>query len=275
MIRYLLLLTGLIILVQPHAGAQDSSLRYEILLNNKMPGDSIRNISFSDCIDVSPESLLTLSDGSIIYLLGWGGIVTLGNKSNTSINSFAYSSDGLLFAIAGSELCHLNKDGNWKSLFSLPGSQMSIARGKEVMYIYDHKPGKGKYRTYALAKGGKYKDLFSSSKPISAICEMDDSVYVAIESGLYSYSPLSGKLKAVFALEKENAITSLSADAEKLILYLSTHRAIYALKNNTLIKLSTDFPGSIIKYSGKGLLIFNPQTKDILHIVDIEKSIDF
>lgn len=191
------------------------------------------------------------------------------------INAFAYSSDGLLFAITGNDLCYINKDGNWESLIRLPGSQMSISRGNDVMYIYDHNPNKGKYHTYALAKGGKYRNLFTSPKPINGICEMGDSIYVAVESGIYSYSPQTNKLTSVFALEKENTIASLSADPEQFILYFSTQRAIYALKNNTLVKLTMDFPGSIIKFSGKGLLIFNPLTKDIMHIVNVEKSIEF
>jgi hypothetical protein len=273
--KYILLFSSFIFLMLPEGHAQDKELRYEVLLNNKMLGDSIKNSSLSPCLDVSPENLLTLSDGSMIYLLGWGGIISIGNKSNQPINAFTYSSDGLLFAVAGNDLCHLSKDGNWKSLVKLPHSQMSISRGKDVMYIFDHNPGKVKYHVYALAKGGKYRDLFTSPKPVNGICELGDSIYVAVESGIYSYSPSTNKLTSVFALEKENTITSLSADPEQFVLYFSTQKAIYAFKNSSLVKLTMDFPGSIIKFSGKGLLIFNSITKDILHIVNVEKSIEF
>jgi hypothetical protein len=273
--RYILLLSGFIILMQPESHAQEKNLRYEILLNNKMLGDSIKNISFSACLDISPENLVTLSDGSLIYLLGWGGITSIGNKSNQPINEFAYSSDGLLFAIAGNDLCHISKDGNWKSLVRLPHSQMSISRGKEVMYIYDHNLNDGKYYAYALAKGGKYRHLFTSPKPVNGIIELGDSIYVAVESGIYSYSPQTGNLIPLFALGREDTITSLSADPEQPILYFSTRTSVYALKNSSLVRISEDFPDSIVRYSGNGLLIFNPRTKDILHIVNIEKSIEF
>jgi len=254
---------------------QDKNLRYEILLNNKMLGDSIKASSFPGCLDVSPEHFITISDGSLIYLLGWGGITTIGNKSNQQITSFAYSSDGLLFAVEGNDLWYISGDGNWKSLLRLPAAKMSISPGKDVMYIYDNNPGKGKYNAYALAKGGKYRNLFTSPKPVSGICEMGDSVYIAIESGIYSFSSQTYKLIPVFALEKENTITSLSSDPERLILYFTTQKAIYALKNSSLVKLTMDFPGSIIKFSGEGLLVFNSRTKDILHIVNVEKSIEF
>ena len=273
--NYILLFLGFNILLQPVGYAQDKTLRYEVLLNNRMLGDSIKNRSLTTCLDLSPEKFITISDGSQVYLLGWGGITSIGNKSNQNINSFAYSSDGLLFAVAGNQLCHIGKTGNWKSLVSLPSSQMSISGGKDVMYIYDHSPNNGKYHAYVLAKGGKYRNLFTSPETVNGICELGDSVYIAIASGLYSYSPQTGKLSSLFALEKENVITSLSADTEQLILYFSTATAIYALKNSSLVKITADFPNSIIKFSGTGLLIFNPLEKDILHIVNVAESIEF
>lgn len=273
--NYILLFLSFNILLQPDGHAQDKTLRYEVLLNNRMLGDSIKNRSLTTCLDVSPENLLTISDSSRVYLLGWGGITSIGNKINQNINSFAYSYDGLLFAITGNDICHIDKDGNWKSLVRLPSSQMSISSGRDVIYIYDHISGNGKYIAYILAKGGKYRNLFTSPKPINGICEMGDSIYIAIESAIYSYSPQTGKLISLFALEKENIITSLSADTEQLILYFSTATAIYALKNSSLVKITADFPNSIIKFSGTGLLIFNPLEKDILHIVNVAESIEF
>ncbi len=261
--------------MQPDGHAQVKPLRYEVLLNNRMLGDSIKNRALTTCLDVSPENLITLSDGSQVYLLGWGGITSIGNKSNQNINSLAYSSDGLLFAIIGNYLCHIDKDGNWKNLVRLPSSQMSISSGRDVIYIYDHISASGKYNAYLLAKGGKYRNLFTSPKPVNGICEMGDSIYIAVESGIYSYSHQTSKLIFLFALEKENIITSLSADTEKRILYFSTATGIYALKNRSLVKISADFPNSIIKSSGAGLLIFNPLENDILHIVNVDESIEF
>jgi hypothetical protein len=71
------------------------------------------------------------------------------------------------------------------------------------------------------------------------------------------------------------AITSFTLDPIKEIFYLSTKTAIYAYRQNSLVMLTREFPLATIKYFGNGLLIFNPLSKDILRIVNMESSIEF
>ncbi len=110
---------------------------------------------------------------------------------------------------------------------------------------------------------------------LKAISELGDSIYIAIENGIYSYSTQKAKLTLLIALEKGMTITSLAVDPVNEILYFSAQNAIYALKKNSLVNLTKEFPGSIVKHYGNGLLIFNPLSKDIFRIVNVESSIEF
>jgi len=255
--------------------SQDNNLRYEILLNQAMLKDSVLAGSLVGCLDISPQRYIALSNGTQMYLLGWGGTTPVGNRSRQAISTFAYTPDGLLLTVQYKDLCYINAEGNWEKLFTLPSPNMSVAAGKEMIYLYDSEENKAKYNAYALAKAGRYKNLFVSPKPIKAICEMGDSIYVAIENGIYSYSPVSNKLTILLALEKEMAVTSLTTDPVNEIIYFTTQTAVYAFRKNSLVMLTKEFPGSGVKHVGNGLLIFNPLSKDIIRIVNMETSIEF
>ena len=67
----------------------------------------------------------------------------------------------------------------------------------------------------------------------------------------------------------------MTNDPVNNILYVATRDAIYAIKNGSLVYVTSDFGGGIIKYFSNGLIIFNPETYDIIRIVNIDKSIIF
>jgi hypothetical protein len=71
------------------------------------------------------------------------------------------------------------------------------------------------------------------------------------------------------------AITSLAGDPINEIFYFSTQTAIFAYRQNSLVMLTKEFPGSSVRHFGNGLLIFNPLSKDILRIVNVVSSIEF
>jgi len=143
------------------------------------------------------------------------------------------------------------------------------------MYLFDRNRNDKQYRLYALAKGAKYKQLLVSPKPINAAVEMNDSLYIAIGSGVFSFSPQSNTLNLVAGFQKESEIKSMTVDSTNDILYVATRDAIYALQNNKLAYVTGDFGGGYIKYFGDGLIIFNPESKDIMRIVNISKTITF
>ncbi len=264
-----------LIVAQNVFSQQKDSLRYEIMLNSSMLDTSIKTENFIGSIGISPDKFLTLSSGTKIYMLGWGGIAPLGNPIDNSINAFSYTNDGLLMAIKKDELCFMNEKGNLEKIIQLPTSQMGITSGKEVMYLFDQIRNDNSYKLYAFAKAGKYKQLLVSPKPITTVVEMKDSVYVAIESGVYSLSPKNNTLSLLTGFQKENKIKSMEVDTLNNILYISTREGIYALKNDSLKFITSDFKENILMYYEGGLVIFDTKTKDIVRIVNINKSIPF
>lgn len=271
-----LVILCLFIMVQQTTAQQKNNLRYEILLNNNMLDSSLQKERFFNALDISPNNLLTLSTGNKIYLLGWGGISQLGKEiKGTSISSYAYTTDGLLMAVKNNILCYMNDKGILDTIVKLPNANMGLAAGKDVMYVFDQIRNDNKYKLYAFAKKGKYKQLLVSPKPITTVAEMSDSLYLAIGNGVYSLSPKSNSLNLVAGFQKESEIRSMTADSVNNILYIATQKGIYARQNNSLVYVTGDFGGGIVKYFGDGLIIFNPNRNDIIRIVNIDKSIVF
>jgi hypothetical protein len=234
----------------------------------------MKNTQLTPQLVISPDSLLTLNNGNQFLLLGWGGIEPFGSKSNSYVNSFSYTTDGLLMAVRKNELCYLNGDGNLEKIIELPTEKMTITQGRDVMYLMDQQRNDNKYRLYAFAKGGKYKELLISPKPVTAVVEKYDSVYLAVESGIYSYSPTTESLNLVLALDKEFKIQSLAVDLNNDILYFSTTHSIYAYQSGKIALISDELAGQLV-FFGNGLIVFSPQNKDIMRIVNINESFKF
>jgi hypothetical protein len=263
-------------LAQPITAQQKNNLRYEILLNSNMLDSTLKKDRFMSTIDISPKKYITLSTGNTIYLLGWGGMSQLGKKiEGHGINSFAYTKDGLLMAVKNNILCYMNDRGILDTIVQLPKANMGMAAGKDVIYLFDQIRNDNQYKLYAFAKKGKYKQLLVSPKPITSVAEMSDSLYLAIGSGVYSYSPKDHKLNLTAGFQKDSEIRSMTVDSVNNILYIATQDGIYAHQNNSLVFVTNDFGGGIVKYFGEGLIIFNPATNDIIRIVNIDKSIEF
>lgn len=266
----------LFISAQLTTAQQKNNLRYEILLNNNMLDSSLQKERFFNALDISPDNHITLSTGNKIYLLGWGGISQLGQEVKGSfINSYSYTTDGLLMAVKNNLLCYMNDKGILDTIVKLPNANMGLAAGRDVMYVFDQIRNDNKYKLYAFAKKGKYKQLLVSPKPITTVAEMSDSLYLAIGNGVYSLSPKSNSLNLVVGFQKESEIRSMTVDSVNNILYIATKNGIYARQDNNLIYVTGDFGGGIVKYFGEGLIIFNPVTNDIIRIVNIDKSIVF
>lgn len=260
---------------QNSSSQQNESMRYEIMLDNTLIDESFKQEKFINCIDISPDNYITLSSTNKFYLLGWGGIASFGDSFENEINAFSYTSDGLLIAIKNDALCFVNESGSLEKIIQLPSLKMRLASGKDVVYLFDQKSDDNKYKLYAYAKGGKYKQILQAPKPINAIVEMKDLIYIAIGSAIFSFSPNTEALSLVTGLPKENEIKSITTDNTNNILYFSTNEGLYALQNENLVFITNDFPNTILKYFKGGLVVFNPSTNYIVRIVHIDKSIKF
>lgn len=259
--------------VAAHA-QQKNTLRYEVMLNGNMT-DSLKRIKFINCLDISPDRYIAIASSGKMYLLGWGGMSQLGKKSELPISSYAFTSEGLLMVVRGKSLCYIGRSGTYKEIVKLPSSDMGIAGGKAVVYLFDRNKKDKRYMLYAYAKGGVYNELLVSPKPVSAVVEMSDSVYVAIGSGVYSYSPSVKNVSLVVGLQKGNEIVSMTVDPDRNILFLSTKDTIYAIKDQSFVKVTGDFGGGIIKYFNNGLIVFSPGNQSITRIVNIADSLIF
>jgi len=264
-----------LLLTQTTMAQQKNNLRYEIMLSKNMLDASMKNEGFVNGIDVSPDRYITLSTGNKMYQLGWGGIKKLGLDANGSVSSYGYTSTGILMVVKNNSLCYMDTLGKLIQLVQLPTSDMGLAAGKEVMYLFDRNRSDKQYRLYAFAKGAKYKQLLVSPKPITTAVEMNDSLYLAIGSGIFSFSPKSNTLNLVAGFQKENDIKSMTVDPTNNILYVAMRDAVYAIQNNKIVYVTGDFGGGLIKYFRDGLIIFNPESKDIIRIVNISGTIAF
>jgi len=264
-----------LLLSQTTIAQQKNNLRYEIMLSKNILASYLKNEGFVNGIDVSPDRYITLSTGNKMYQLGWGGIKQLGLDANGLVSSYGYTSAGFLLIVKDNTLCYMDTLGKLIKLIELPTSGMGLATGKKVMYLFDRNRNDKQYRLYALAKGAKYKQLLVSPKPITAAVEMNDSLYIAIGSGVFSFSPTNNTLNLVAGFQKESDIKSMTVDSTNNILYVATRDAVYAIQNNKITFVTGDFGGGYIKYFSDGLIIFNPESKDIMRIVNISKTITF
>jgi hypothetical protein len=264
-----------LLLTQATIAQQKNNLRYEIMLNKNMLNASMRDERFVNGIDVSPDKYITLSTDNKMYQLGWGGIKQLGQNVNGFVGSYGYTSAGILLVVKNSTLCYMDTLGKLIQLVQLPTPNMGLAAGKEVMYLFDRNRKDKHYRLYAFAKGAKYKTLLVSPKPITTAIEMNDSLYMAIGSGVFSFSPKDNTMNLVAGFQKESEIKSMTVDSTNNILYVATRDAIYAIQNNNIMYVTGDFGGGIIKYFRDGLIIFNPESKDIIRIVNISSTLVF
>jgi len=260
---------------QKNIAQQKNDLRYEIMLNKNMLNASMKDIRFYNGIDVSPDKYITLSTGNKMYQIGWGGIKQLGQDINDSLGCYGYTSAGILLVIKNKSLCYMDTLGNLIQLVQLPTSYMGLAIGKKVIYLFDRNRNDKQYRLYAFAKGARYKQLLVSPKPITTTVEMNDSLYIAIGSCVFSYSPIGNVLNLVAGFQKENQIKSMTVDTTNNILYMATLNEIYAMQNNKLAYVTGEFGGGNVKYFSDGLIILNPESKDIIRIVNISKTIVF
>jgi len=247
------------------------SLSFEVILTEEMLSNSDLKGRFINSIDITPERLILLSTPDQYYLLGWGGMIPLGTRMTREIQSFAYTPDGLLMTVRGNELCSFDSLGNLSAMLKLPRQGMGISAGQDVMYLFDRNPGQKTYPLYIMARGGKYLKLLETPDPVTSVAETDDAVLFAAGANLYSVNPLTKELKLLYKGEENKKILSVTNDRINDIAYFSTAEKVYAAKGSDLAVIS-EKAGGIIKYFN-GLIVFDPATKLMIRILDLEEAL--
>lgn len=254
------------------APVKNDSLRFEVLLSSKLLDDAKLEINFIGAQEMTSNRLILLSSANQFYLLGWGGIQSVGPKITDTISSFAYTPDGFLMVVRNKELFYVDSIGNPAKLFGLPDYAMGITAGADVMYLYDQNRNKAKHALYVLEKGGLYKELLVVPSPIYSVIEMDKLILFSTENAILSFNPDNKELKAIATLPGVNEIKSVAIDSLGSTIYFSTDNSIYAVNNSRIINLTNEFGGSL-RFFTDGLLVFNPEKKFLIRIVGLEGKI--
>ncbi len=249
---------------------KSDSLRFEVLLNQKMLAEDSISIDFITSVEVTSSQLILLSSANRYYLLGWGGIKTSGQVLSDSISAFAYTPDGYLLMVSRNSLCFLDSTGKLDKLHDLPNGNMAISSGENVMYLYDREKNKEKYPLYVLTKGGLFTGIFDMPDPISAVAEIHKTILFSSLNTLFAFDPKTRKLEAMAAIENQKEIISIAINPKSNTIYFASKDAIYALKEHG-ITLITDKFGGTLKYFNHSLMVFDADKKLLIRIVGFEK----
>jgi hypothetical protein len=258
-----------LMLTQPVCSQTLNSLQYEVLLDSKLLLESKVTGNLQGCLDFTAGNLVVLSTADQMYLLGWGGLVKLGNKTKPAPESFAFTPDSILLVTRGNQLCYLDSLGNLTAMFTLPSRGMGIARGAHVMYLYTRFGSK--CALYLLAPGGKYSKILEVPKPIAAVTEYLDDQWFCTENGVFRYNSVRKELKTVAVLADGSTITSLAIDPQNGRVYFSTNRKVYTVGEGS-IRLITDQMGGNLMVRD-GLILFDPAQKIMLRVKGITGDI--
>ena len=244
--------------------AGSDSTRFEILLNSRLFKDINLNQDLTTCIEFTSRNLILISSTHSFFQLGWGGLAPYGNKSQTTINPFAFTSDSLLMVIMDNELCYMDASGNLAQLYKLPDKGMGISRGRQVMYIYDKNNVKDKYSIYALGGKGKYTKLLEMPYPILSVAEFNNSIVFSNQNAIFQYNPKDKKLTAIASFPSCIHVKSIAVDTSENRIFFSSDQMVCTIKDNKMAVL-TDKTGGILSYF-YGLIIYNPESKQMIRI---------
>ena len=248
------------------------SLIIELLLNRKNIKDAKLTDKFINNIEVTPANYILLSSSNQFYLAGWGGIHTYGKKPWGSINSYAFTTQGILMAVRNNELCYLDSLGGLVKLFKLPNQNMGISSGKYLMYVYDRNSSTVANAIYAIAQGGKYVKLLEMPKPVNSLVEFNNAIFFSNENAIFKFDLQNKELTAVVALPNKKEIKSLSIDTSNNKIYFSTDSLVCAVKGQSF-EVITNKLGGIVKYFGKGLIVFNPGKQMLIRLHETQNTL--
>jgi len=251
---------------------KEDSLRFEILLTPTLLSEFQVNDDFINAMEITSSRNILLASKNQFYVLGWGGMISLGGKSQGNIESFAFTYDSLLLIIKKNEICYFDSSNNLNKLFELPREGMGISTGKFVFYVFDKQKGNAQCALFVIAEGGKYLKLFDIPTPINAVVEWDNKVLFSTENSLFQYDIKRKEIKKLAYLPKGTEINSIAIDALYRRIFYSTATAIYSFADTNGV-LITDKFGGLLRYFDDGLLVYNSTEKTLIRIIGLENVI--
>jgi hypothetical protein len=248
------------------------SLRFEILLTSKMLEGIHVCENLSPSIDFTSNQLIMLSTSNQFYLLGWGGIVPIGEKTDKVINSFSYTYEGQLLAVCNNEICYVDSLGNLSKLFVLPSNNMGIMAGEKLMYVYDRNKDRKSHSVFAIDSIGNFERWLVAPNPVTSVIEYKNLILISTGNLIFSFNPLNKELIALLKLNEEEVILSMAYDEQNNLLYFSTNKAIYNLSQKNYRKIIDAF-GGVLRYFWNSLFVLDTEKKMLIRIIGIDKSL--
>lgn len=245
-------------LVLAACGAHAVHPHVEVLLDDRA-AHAVGMGSLVGSVDVSPSRLVVLGDKDRLYVLGWGGATTI---DGAGVDAFAYTHDGLLLAVRGTQLVAFGQNA-FAPVYDLPNAGMSIAPGAgDAMYLYDRSAPDGHYGLYRLTPGRRAAKLLDSPAPIDAVADAGDRLFVAIGGVVFVARP--GKPMTVAARLGGGAkIVSIAADGARL--YLSDGSSVYALVGRHVERVGA-IPGGLLRVHDHALFVLDPATRLLVRV---------
>jgi hypothetical protein len=267
---FIILFTGIIGSLSGQT-ADNDSVKYEILMDGKLLSDMKITGTLTGSFEMTSNKYILFSTTDQFYLLGWGGIVPLGKKTLAAMGSFAFTPDSILMCVRNNQLCNLDSLGNLSQMYQLPGNNMGISAGKNVMYLYERDLTKEKNALYMIARGGSYLKLIEVPGPVNALAEYGNSLYFSTQNAVLQYNLTTKELKAVAVLPDQGTIQSLTVNPSDGSVYFSTSQSVFTIRNNSIIILS-DKLGGFLRYYG-GLIVYSPQNKLMIRMAGLNERI--
>lgn len=268
--RFFLVL-AISILCEVGSASNDSALRVEVLLSPQMLRQMHISPAFVSAIDITPSRNVLIASTDQFYLLGWGGITPMGQKTGFSVNDFVYTQDSLLMVIRGKELCYLSQQGKLELLYQLPAANMGICRGKRVMYLFNRENQYNRNAIYLLAAGGSYIKILELPSPVESLIEMDDALIFASGNAVMRYDLSTKKLSGIAKMGQNFHLQSVTADPETKRIFFSTSGMICTIDAGNVRVITNEFGGELTYFNG--LIIFDTQRSLLMRLTGIEAEL--
>lgn len=252
---------------------EKDSLRFEILMTTDMLKAINLNPSFIGDMEITSGRHLMVATNNQFYLIGWGGLASLGKQSSKGmISSFAFTPDSLLLFTRGNELCYLDENGTAARLYTLPYPGMKISSGREVMYLYGPNQSGIRNAVYALSQGGGYAIVLETTTPVNDLLEHKNSLILASGNRLCRFDLKTKESSILATLSEGKEIISVTNDPSSGMIYFSTDKSIYAVNDTSAMTIS-DIMGGVVRCLDGGLVIFDHAKRFMMRIAGIENEL--
>lgn len=215
-------------------------------------------------VAITPNGVAVVGDGDQMWAVGADGAVKVEGVRNAS--SFAFSPDGLLVVVSGSNLQYLDPfNKTLKLIYTLPAAGMRIVpEGKDRFLLYGPDGAKG-FALFELLPGRKVVKVIDSPRPITGVVRNGEQLLIVTGGMLFA---IYNNSMLLLAGESGGALRSVAIDPDSGRIFLSDGNRTFEFHEGKIIPLFSDLSGELRWQSG-GLLIFNPKERFLVQVANL------